>query len=59
MLRPGLETRETRGTRLLVEKVVMSPFSPQWFEPVLKETMSRFAHVAPIDTSEVMLEPFF
>ena len=44
---------------LLLERVVISPFAPAWFEGVLKATMARFGVEASTDASELTLEPFF
>jgi hypothetical protein len=44
---------------ILISTVVMSPFSPPWFEGVLRETMAHFGVQAPATRSEITGEPFF
>jgi hypothetical protein len=44
---------------LLLDQVVISPFTSTWFEAVLKETISKFAVTIEVATSELMLEPFY
>ena len=43
----------------LISKVVISPFSPPWFEKVLKETMQKFDVDASVENSELISLPFF
>lgn len=43
----------------LISCVVSSPFSPSWFRDVLRETITRFGFELPVQTSELLEEPFF
>ena len=43
----------------LIRYVVSSPFSPSWFTDVLRETISRYGFNLPVQTSELLDQPFF
>lgn len=43
----------------LIEEVVVSPFSPDWFTQTLKATMKQFGLKVPISSSELLDQPFF
>jgi hypothetical protein len=43
----------------LLKAIVISPFAPSWFEPLLREVMTRFGADAPTKPSDLLLQPFF
>lgn len=43
----------------LIDKVVVSPFAPAWFAPVVKETAARYGYTLDVQQSELLQEPFF
>ncbi len=43
----------------LIFRVVVSPFSPNWFSDVLRETIARYGYDLPVQTSELLEQPFF
>lgn len=56
---------EEKGLRVpanleaFIEAIIVSPFSPQWFENVLKRTLERFGVNVPVIASELSMEPFY
>lgn len=42
-----------------IEAIIVSPFSPSWFENVLKQTLERFGVRVPVTASELSMEPFY
>jgi hypothetical protein len=43
----------------LIQKVVISPFAPSWFESVLRETLRKYELEVPVYKSELLAAPFF
>ena len=44
---------------LAISSVVTSPFAPRWFDAVVRETMQKFGLEVPVQSSELLAEPFF
>jgi len=43
----------------LIEGVIVSPYSPPWFQSVVHETISRFGYKLPVGKSEISEMPFY
>lgn len=43
----------------LIHDVVVSPFAPPWFEPLLVDVIDRFGFSFPVRRSELSEEPFY
>lgn len=59
---PGKETSGlTRHVELaaLIKEVVVSPFSPAWFESIVSDLLRRYELPVSVKTSELLSQPFF
>ena len=43
----------------VVEKVVISPFMPPWFQPVLEDVIEKYGFSFQVTQSELLEQPFF
>jgi hypothetical protein len=43
----------------LIQKIVISPFAPSWFEGTLRDTLKRYGVIAQIVESELATIPFY
>ena len=43
----------------LIEEVVLSPYSPEWFRSVVQETIDRFGYRLSLGQSEISETPFY
>ncbi len=64
VIKGGAKSEDIKGISVrldlsCIDRVVISPYSPPWFEDVLRTTMKSFELTAPVSPSDILSQPFF